>query len=31
MQTPHVTEFFSRLDELVQGEIGIERMRLLAD
>jgi quinol monooxygenase YgiN len=31
MQTPHVISFISRLDELVDGDIGIERMRVLAD
>lgn len=31
MQTRHVISFISRLDELVDGEIAIERMRVLTD
>ena len=30
MRTSHVISFISRLDELVDGDIGIERMRVLA-
>ena len=31
MKTPHVQGFINRLEELVEGEIEIERIRLLTD